>query len=220
MSTPPLGSYEERYADFPSGFFTGTDVDDDGFYGVPRLVTHIDERAIAAVGTLYRELGIDGVVLDLMSSWISHFETPPRELVALGMNAEELAHNTQAASWVRHDLNRDPVLPFDADRFDAVVCCVSVDYLTRPLEVFDEVHRVLRPGGVFVNTFSNRCFPTKVIQGWGYADDRGHVEIVGEYHRRSGPWTDVQAALRTPADEPGDPLYAVWARKPETLDGA
>jgi SAM-dependent methyltransferase len=94
------------------------------------------------------------------------------------------------------------------------VCCVSVDYLARPLEVFDEVYRVLRPGGVFVNTFSNRCFPTKVIQGWAANDDRGHVSIVGAYHGLTGPWEDVQAELRTPPDRAGDPLFAVWARKP------
>lgn len=209
-----LPSYGERYAGFPDGFFDRADADDVTFYEPPRLVTHIDDRAIAAVGALYEDFGFSGVVLDLMSSWISHFNEPPDELVALGMNAEELARNPQASSWVRHDLNQDPVLPFADAHFDAVVCCVSVDYLARPLEVFDEVYRVLKPGGRFVNTFSNRCFPSKIIRGWGSTDDRGHVAIVGEYHRLTGPWADVEAALRTPADEPGDPLFAVWADKP------
>ena len=212
MSQP---SYHERYSGFPEGFFDRADTDDTMFYGPPRLVTHIDDRAIAAVGALYAEFGVQGAVLDLMSSWISHFETPPRELVALGMNAEELARNAQATSWVRHDLNAEPSLPFDDERFDAVVCCVSVDYLARPLEVFDEVHRVLKPGGRFVHTFSNRCFPTKIIRGWASTDDRGHVAIVGEYFRLSGPWIGVDAALRTPTDEPGDPLFAVWGDKPD-----
>ena len=36
------------------------------FYRPPRLVTHIDDRAIAAVGSLYAELAVDGEVLDLM----------------------------------------------------------------------------------------------------------------------------------------------------------
>jgi hypothetical protein len=43
---------------------------DEEFYRTPRLVTHIDERAIAAVTQLYRELFPGGEeVLDLMSSW-------------------------------------------------------------------------------------------------------------------------------------------------------
>ncbi len=74
---------------------------------------------------------------------------------------------------VVHDLNADPTLPFADESFDDVVCCVSVDYLTRPVEVFADVARVLRPGGRFVTTFSNRCFPTKAIRGWLANDDAG-----------------------------------------------
>src|SRR5689334_14462864 len=131
---------------FPGGFFDRSDADDDAtFYRPDRFVTHIDEGAIAAVGALYDELGLDGDVLDLMSSWVSHFRTAPRGLVALGMNAQELAANPQAGSWLVHDLNQDPTLPFPDASFDAVTCCVSVDYLVRPVEVFAEASRVLRP---------------------------------------------------------------------------
>lgn len=38
---------------------------------------------------------------------------------------------------------------------------MSVDYLTKPIEVFQEMHRCLKPGGVAIMSFSNRCFPTK-----------------------------------------------------------
>jgi ubiquinone/menaquinone biosynthesis C-methylase UbiE len=112
---------------------------------------------------------------------------------------------------VVHDLNADPSLPFADGSFDAAVCCVSVDYLVQPIEVFREVRRVLVPGGLFVCTFSNRCFPTKAIAGWLRSDDDGRVAIVGEYFRRSGGWAEPQAALCTPPYTPGDPLYAVWA---------
>ena len=79
---------------FPPGFFRRTDESpDDGFYEPDRFVTHIDDRAIAAVGALYEHLGISGRVLDLMASWISHFRTPPSELSILGMNERELAAN-------------------------------------------------------------------------------------------------------------------------------
>jgi Methyltransferase domain len=197
---------------FPAGFFRRTDeTPDPGFYGPVRLVTHIDDRAIAAVGALYRHLGLDGRVLDLMSSWTSHFLTPPRELVVLGMNRAELDANTAAAERVVHDLNVDPTLPFDDGSFAAATCCVSVDYLTSPVDVFREVRRVLVPGGVFVCTFSNRCFPTKAVHGWLASDDDGHCTIVSEYFRRSGGWEEPAAALLTPPHVAGDPLYAVWA---------
>jgi SAM-dependent methyltransferase len=197
--------------EFPPGFFRRTDESSDTvFYAHERLVTHIDERAIAAVGALYERLGLTGRVLDIMSSWISHFVTPPAELVVLGMNSFELGQNAMANERVVHDLNVDPALAFDDGRFDAVTCCVSVDYLTTPIEVFREVRRILTPGGVFVCTFSNRCFPTKAIHGWLASDDGGHCRIVADYFRVAGGFDDAKVALCTPPGV-GDPLYAVWA---------
>jgi len=199
---------------FPLGFFDRADpATDSAFYSWPRLVTHLDDPAIAAVGALYDELEVSGDVLDLMSSWVSHFRTPPVRLTVLGMNADELDANPSAAITVVHDLNAEPRLPFSDESFDAVVCCVSVDYLTRPIEVFADAARVLRPGGPFVCTFSNRCFPTKAIRGWLYADDERHCEIVEQYFRLAGGWDEPCSHRRTPASHPGDPLFAVWARR-------
>jgi SAM-dependent methyltransferase len=200
--------------DFPPGFFDRVDPSPDtAFYRPLRLVTHIDAAAIVAVGALYDELGIEGEVLDLMSSWVSHFNEKPRRLTVLGMNDDELGANPQAQARVVHDLNDDPRLPFADDAFDAVVCCVSVDYLVRPVEVFTEVARVVRPGGAFVCTFSNRCFPTKAIRGWLYSSDAEHGEIVAEYFRRADRWTEPVVQQRTSTAHRGDPLWAVWAHR-------
>jgi SAM-dependent methyltransferase len=197
---------------FPPGFFDRSDPGPDAdFYAPTRLVTHIDEAAIEAVGKLYEELEIVGDVLDLMGSWISHFRRAPERLTVLGMNAAELAANPAARATVLHDLNATPTLPFPDDAFDAAVCCVSVDYLVRPIEVFADVARVVRAGGVFVCTFSNRCFPSKAIRGWLYASDEQHGEIVAEYFRRAGGWGEPVIARRTPPGHRGDPLFAVWA---------
>jgi len=197
---------------FPPGFFDRFDPSPDpGFYAAPRLVTHIDDGAIAAVGAVYDELAVDGEVLDLMSSWVSHFRTAPRALTVLGMNAAELERNGQATHAVVHDLNTDPHLPFADASFDDATCCVSVDYLVRPLDVFAEVARVLRPGGRFVTTFSNRCFPTKAIRGWLETDDLGHVELVKRYFALTEAFRPPQAVQRPEAGQ--DPLYAVWATR-------
>src|SRR6478752_10332422 len=111
------------HVDFPPGFFDRADPSPDpAFYRPLRLVTHIDDGAIAAVGALYDELGLDGEVLDLMSSWISHFRRTPKQLTVLGMNRSELDANPEASRRVVHDLNADPVLPFADGSFDAVVC--------------------------------------------------------------------------------------------------
>jgi SAM-dependent methyltransferase len=197
---------------FPEWFFARADpTPDRAFYSWPRLVAHIDDDAIAAVGALYDELAIDGDVLDLMASWVSHFRSPPARLTVLGLNPEELAANPAATTRVVHDLNADPRLPFADGCFDAAVCCVSVDYLVRPVEVFTDVARVVRGGGPFVCTFSNRCFPTKAVRGWLYATDDQRCAIVRRYFELADGWGVPRSEQRTPASHPGDPLLAVWA---------
>jgi SAM-dependent methyltransferase len=199
---------------FPEGFFARADESPDPlFYGPTRLVQHLDDAAIAAVGDLYQELALTGDVLDLCSSWVSHFKVAPARLTVLGMNAVELEHNPQAHERVVHDLNADPVLPFADASFDAATCCVSVDYLTRPIEVFAEVARVLHPDGVFVCAFSNRCFPTKAIRGWLASTDEQHCENVAEYFRRADGCDQPDAKRRTPPEQRGDPLFGLCARR-------
>jgi SAM-dependent methyltransferase len=201
---------------FPRGFFDREDPGPDtDFYRPVRLVTHIDEGAVAAVGDLYAELGITGDVLDLMSSWTSHFPSPPRRLVGVGLNAAELAANAALAERHVQDLNADPALPFADASFDHAVCCVSVDYLVRPVTVFREVGRVLRPGGLFVVTFSDRCFPTKAIRGWLERDDAGRMALVRELFARAGAFAParVESRIDVSADRGADPLYGVWAAR-------
>ncbi len=127
------------------------------------------------------------------------------------MNATELAANERCRRVARARPERRSVLPFADASFDAVTCCVSVDYLTRPLEVFAEAARVLRPGGAFVCTFSNRCFPTKAIRGWLSTNDEGHCAIVIAYFELTDGFDEPTVQLRNPGAS-GDPLYAVWAR--------
>jgi SAM-dependent methyltransferase len=216
---PPIGwlgengGVEDGHGLAP-GFFDRADpTPDAAFYLPPRFVTHIDEAAVAAVGDLYAELALTGEILDLMGSWISHFRTAPAHLTVLGMNAAELGANPQAAATVVHDLNADPRLPFADASFDGAVCCVSVDYLVRPREVFADVARVLRPHARFVCTFSNRCFPSKAIRGWLSSTEEQHCEIVAHYFRLAGGFEEPVVERRTPAGHRGDPLFAVWARR-------
>lgn len=192
---------------------------DAAFYATPRFVTHIDDGAIAAVAELYREhLPPGGAVLDLMASWVSHL--PPEiaygRVVGLGMNAEELAANPRLDGWVTHDLNADPRLPFADGEFDAAGCCVSIDYLVRPVEVLRDLARVLRRGAPAVITFSNRRFPTKVIALWESLDDAGHAQLVAHYFQVAGGWDGIVGLDRSPAG--GDPLLAVVARRAASVE--
>jgi SAM-dependent methyltransferase len=159
---------------------------------------------------LYEELNINGRVLDIMGSWISHFAAAPDELVVLGMNLTELQANPMATAVLAHDLNITPTLPFADNHFDDVVCAVSVDYLTQPIEVFADVQRILKPGGRLVCTFSNRCFPTKAIHGWLLATEAQRCNIVAQYFELSDGFAPATTENRT-GTASGDPLYTVWS---------
>lgn len=201
--------------EFPRGFFDRQDESDDArFYTVPRFVVHIDEATILALTQAYRELlPPGGAVLDLMSSWVSHL---PEEMVfervaGLGMNAPELSGNPRLTDHVVHDLNREPELPFEAASFDAVVNAVSIQYLTRPAEVFRSCARVLRPGGVHLVALSHRCFPTKAIRAWHVLPPRERLEAVQTYFRVAGGYAEAEMLDRSPAG--ADPLWLVMARR-------
>jgi SAM-dependent methyltransferase len=188
---------------------------DEEFYRLPRFVTHIDDRAIAAVTQLYREHFLPGdEILDLMSSWISHLppEVEYRRVVGLGMNEAELRRNERLDSYVLQNLNTDPRLPFGDAEFDGCGICVSIDYLTQPVEVLSEVGRVLKIGAPTIISFSNRCFPTKAVEVWHQLDDRGRMQLVERYLREAGNWSDVHSLDRSPHRLFTDPLYAVVGR--------
>jgi SAM-dependent methyltransferase len=197
----------------PEEAFRRTDeTPDEEFYRTPRLVTHIDDGAIAAVTQLYRELfPAGGEILDLMSSWISHL--PPegayRRVIGLGMNEVELRSNERLDSYVVQNLNTDPKLPFGEAEFDGAGICVSIDYLTRPVEVLREVGRVLKVDAPLVVTFSNRCFPSKAVAVWHQLDDLGHMRLVERYLEEAGNFRKVRSLDRSPRRVFSDPLYAV-----------
>ena len=176
---------------------------DEEFYLLPRFVTHIDDRAIAAVTQLYREFfPPGGEILDLMSSWVSHLppEVEYRRVIGLGLNEAELRRNDRLDAYVVQNLNANPPLPFGDAQFDGCGICVSIDYLTRPIEVLREVGRVLKVGAPTIISFSNRCFPSKAVNVWHQLDDRGHMQLVehhfqeGKNSERSTAWIAALAA--------------------------
>ena len=191
---------------------------DEDFYRLPRFVTHIDDGAIGAVTGLYREFfPAGGRILDLMSSWVSHL--PPEveygQVVGLGLNRAELERNSRLSGFVVQNLNTAPTLPFGDGSFDAAGITVSVDYLTRPVEVLRDLGRVLVPGGPVVISFSNRCFPSKAVAVWHRLDDAGHLALVERYLKEAGTWEHFEQLNRSPrvaGRRKGDPLFAVVGR--------
>jgi len=221
---------DDRATDFftDQPFERGDESDDAGFYTRPRLVNHLDDAAIEVITKMYGNLIHPGSkVLDLMSSWKSHI---PEDLeldsvTGLGMSRTELDENPRLSGRVIHDLNRNPSLPFDNEQFDTVLCTVSVEYLVRPFDLFADVARVLKPGGLFVVSFSNRWFPPKAIRIWKELHEFERMGLVTEYFLQSGGFSNIHTwSMRgkpRPYDDKyfglnnmlSDPVFMVWASK-------
>lgn len=199
----------------PSDYFARQDESDDSlFYQSPRKVVHIDDTAILLLKAFYATvLPKNGVLLDLMSSWRSHYpdDLAAQRVYGHGMNADEMRDNRQLDEFIVQNLNRKPTLPYNANFFDAVTCAVSVQYMIRPVDVFREINRVLKVGGIFVVSFSNRCFPTKAIAAWRTMSDMQHVALVTSYFENASNYIDIGTDIHTGRGH--DPMFIVTGRK-------
>ncbi|KAL3829974.1 hypothetical protein ACJIZ3_018776 [Penstemon smallii] len=190
------------------------------FYESPRFVTHIDDPAIAALTKYYSEVfppsNTPGVaLLDMCSSWVSHYPKGYKQsrIAGMGLNEEELKRNPVLTEYVVQDLNVNPKLPFEDNTFDVITNVVSVDYITKPIDVFKEMARILKPGGLAIMSFSNRCFWTKAISIWTSTGDSDHVMIVGSYFHYAGGFEPPKAVDISPNPGRTDPMYIVYSRK-------
>lgn len=209
------------------GFFRQDEASDARFYMQPRFAHHLDAVCRREISALYgRFLAPGHRVLDLMSSWVSHLpEFPPDLHVAgLGMNRDELSANPRLKERVVKDLNERSQLPWGDGAFDLVVCTASIEYLLRPGEVMAEARRILKPGGTFVVTFSDRWFPSKAIRVWSELHPFERLGMVASLIWGAG-FVDVETetlrGLKRPEDDKyadqrafSDPLFAAWGRAP------
>lgn len=195
-------------------------------YAQPRLVEHLDdtslERLRGAYDALFKACPEGFAVLDLCSSWNSHY--PEQALRAAsrvavhGLNSAELEANVQASERHVQDLNSNPVLPWSSGSFDIVTLALSVQYLTDPRAVFTEMNRVLKPGGLAVVAFSHRAFIEKAVQVWAAEPDdgEGHAHLVSRYFQYGpcGGWEKLATVDVSP--QHGDPVWLVTAVKPNS----
>jgi SAM-dependent methyltransferase len=214
---------------YAKGAFSRLDESDDAlFYATDRFVNHLDSEASQTIqrliGTLIIEEG--AAIMDLMAGWDSHLPKAIKvnRVVGLGLNESELMQNPALTEYVIHDLNKVPRLPFEDNAFDVVINTVSVDYMTKPVEVFQDVSRVLKPGGLFLVVFSNRMFPRKAVKVWREAGEDERILLVEELFQRVGVFEQttlfVSKGKPRPKDDkyasfgiPSDPVYAVYAEK-------
>jgi SAM-dependent methyltransferase len=204
-----------KYSELPEQFFERQDtLPDIEFYRAPRFVAHIDDVTIDTLTDYYREFLYQGAdVLDLMSSWISHFplSLPLGRVAGLGMNAAEMDANPVLNEYCVHDLNADMTLPYTRASFDRVTIAVSVQYLIRPIEVMSSITTVLRPGGRLCVAMSHRMFPTKAIRAFHQLSPSETLRLVMTYLERGG-FVEVECIDRSPSL--GDPLWLVVGNSP------
>jgi SAM-dependent methyltransferase len=197
--------------------------DDALFYAEPRLVHHLDGAFRARLTELYRErIPAGAVVLDLMSSWVSHLpdDVTYASVIGHGLNAKELSANPRLdRHWVQN-LNVDQRLPLESDSVDATLIVAGWQYLQQPEAIAAELLRITRPGGQLIVAFSNRMFFTKAPQVWTDGSDRDHLAYVAEVLIAQGWPRPTLLAETTRAQglpgligAKGDPFFAVIARK-------
>jgi SAM-dependent methyltransferase len=201
--------------------------DDKLFYDQPRFVTHVDTGFIQQLTDLYRDrLNSDSRIFDMMSSWVSHLpdDVQFEHVEGHGLNAAELARNPRLNHYFVQNLNLDPKFPLPDQSFDAVLNTVSVQYVQYPEAIFTEIHRVLKPGGIVIISFSNRMFYQKAIAAWRDASERDRVELVKNYFKAVPGFSEPEVIIKQSQIPPvfqmlgmggGDPFYAVIASRVE-----
>jgi SAM-dependent methyltransferase len=123
-----------------------------------------------------------------------------------------------------HDLNNNPHLPFPDNYFDVVLNTVSVDYMIQPFQVFSEVGRILKPGGLFLVIFSNRMFPQKAVKVWRESSEDERIMLVEDLFKLAGNFNEPSVFISRnkprpeddkyyPETKVSDPVYAIYADK-------
>ncbi|KAG0486827.1 hypothetical protein HPP92_008922 [Vanilla planifolia] len=211
------------------------------FYSEPRFVTHIDDPAISALTKYYSKV-FPQVIHNrgVPAGHVQQLGYRQDRIVGMGMNEDELKRNPVSyiplllftlafrnrrdfkivsvqrmvlTEYIVQDLNVNPKLPFEDSSFDVITNVVSVDYLTKPIAVFKEMQRILKPEGLAIISFSNRCFWTKAISIWTSTGDSDHAWIVGSYFHYAGGFEPPLAVDISPNPGRSDPMYVVYSRK-------
>ena len=232
-------SCQVHWANYSSSPFTSYDFSrmdtwhDGLFYGLPRLVYHVDEPAVCALVQYYRtRIAPQSRILDIGSSWTSHYPTEfpdtMQRIAVLGMNAMELYCNDQVVAdptqhtWDQQQQENRVVLdlnqsfPFADESFDVVTCALSIEYLVNPIAVLQECHRVLRrPGGKVIVSFSTRCFATKAIHMYLRAPSSlQHVELVNGFFHFAGGYASPRDCWDITPTVPPSPLVQLLQQFP------
>lgn len=216
--------------DFTQGmpFIRKIEDDDAVFYeSIDSTQPVVDQVAIEQLNQFYNDRIKDNTqILDLMAGPNSYLPETLKQVDVTGLSIKEsdLQSNPALNQYTLHDLNQQPELPYKNEQFDVVVCAFSVEYMTQPIQVFKEVARILKPGGSFIISFTERFYEKKVIALWDDLHIFERMGIVLEYFRQSGEYGELYSestrGLIRHEDDPfvnktvhSCPMYMVTAKK-------
>jgi SAM-dependent methyltransferase len=161
-----------------------------------------------------------GRILDLMTGAYSHI--PPRiqsgRIVGLGLTEAALRQNSLLNEFIVHDVNANPRLPLPDHNFDAVTLVSGMAYVQQPVELLEDVARILRPGGLLAIVFGIVSFFDQTDAAWYSLDEDRRVDLVKAYLLKTGKYQQPRADwFKFPYQEYGErraheePLWMVWA---------
>ena len=124
------------------------------------LLEHFLSRKRAAMAdALIGDHGPRGRILDIGCGSFPLFLEQARFREKFGI--DQLVNDVQKDEWARRsvmliqwDFDREPVFPFPDDHFDVVTMLAVFEHIKKPrlVPMVSEIHRVLRPGGIYVLT--------------------------------------------------------------------
>ena len=196
--------------------------DDEIFYQQPRFVHHLSDSFRTRLTNLYSEYLLKHyIILDLMSSWVSHL--PPniryKKVIGHGMNQAELSSNERLDKFFVQNLNKKQNMPIEDSSVDVGLIVAGWQYLQYPEKVSLELSRVIKSDSLLIISFTNRAFWTKAPNIWTYSSEEKRIEYVTSVLTSNG-WRIEKILNEKTQDKKlfgfysseSDPFFSVIAR--------
>ena len=200
-----------------------SDISDDAiFYQQPRFVHHLSDSFRNRLTSLYSEYLLNHhIILDLMSSWVSHLPSniSYKKVIGHGMNEAELSSNERLDRFFVQNLNKKQNMPIEDSSVDAGLIVAGWQYLQYPEKVSLELSRVIKSDSLLIISFTNRAFWTKAPNIWTYSSEEKRIEYVTSVLTSNG-WR-IEKILNEKTQEKklfgfysseSDPFFSVIAR--------
>ena len=155
--------------------------DDEIFYQQPRFVHHLSDSFRTRLTSLYSEYLLNHhIILDLMSSWVSHLPSniSYKKVIGHGMNEAELSSNERLDRFFVQNLNKKQNMPIEDSSIDVGLIVAGWQYLQYPEKVSLELSRVIKSDSLLIISFTNRAFWTKAPNIWTYSSEEKRIEYV------------------------------------------